>query len=316
MGQKTNSTPEQYVTFTPDGGTNDVVLRLMVQDSLGCWTPQAVKTIPIRVIPTPLIDTDVTAICPNGVGHAGTEPPPNGSWITYMWTIENGFFVDMQGQQSGASSDQYVTFTPGGGTAEVILHLSTMDSLGCWTPQATRTISIATVSAADIASADAFCASTDAQASTPDAGPGATYAWTVANATIVSGADSPVVTFTPDGTGDVTLNVSVSLTTGCVSTGQKIVPVAARPSFDIRVTQGGGYTATNPRVTANTDFQGSYDFCGGSVNLLATVLDPTWTYTWSNGVNGPFQTVSASGTYTLTATVGGLPPVTFSIIAI
>ena len=392
LGNKSMSSSQQSVYFTPDGGTRDIVLHLRAMDSLGCWTNEATKSIPIRTIPAPLIETDVTEICPYGTSNAGVSAPPTGSWQTYAWNIENGVFVDGLGNKSTSSNQPYVTFTPDGGTSYVVVQLFAQDSLGCWTEQTAKIVPIRTITAppintvselcanaqgnasvdgnwqsvqwsitnglfvdpfgatsnsasgaavtftpnggsdpvmlsavvsdtlgcsatasaqvnvaagtpAVIDSANAFCANTDAQASTPDAGAGATYDWDVTNATIVAGEASPVVTFTPTGAGDVTLSVRVDVAGGCISTGQKVVPVNATPSFDIRVTQGGGgYTSTAPRVTSNADFQGSYDFCGGTVNLLSTVLDSSWTYTWSTGANGPFLQVTTSGTYTLTAT--------------
>ncbi|HSS44818.1 MAG TPA: hypothetical protein VLO07_05690, partial [Thermoanaerobaculia bacterium] len=64
-------------------------------------------------------------------------------------------------------------------------------------------------------------------ASVPDAGPGATYSWSITNGTITAGAGTKSITFSSTGAGSITLNVTV--TNGCGSaSGSATVAVNAQ----------------------------------------------------------------------------------------
>jgi large repetitive protein len=109
---------------------------------------------------------------------------------------------------------------------------------------------------------------------------GTTYAWTVTNATIVSGADASRVNYQPNAEAtSVSLDVVVTNPAGCSSSRHFDVPVD-RPL---------------PTITAG----GPTTFCpGGSVTLTAAAPPSGWTVFWSNNASGPSITVSAAGTYT------------------
>jgi hypothetical protein len=87
------------------------------------------------------------------------------------------------------------------------------------------TLTTGTPSAAITAPADACPGSTGNTASVPDAGPGALYAWGIANGTITSGAASRTVAFTAAGPNDVALTASVQSPAGCVGNGNATVPL-------------------------------------------------------------------------------------------
>jgi hypothetical protein len=77
-------------------------------------------------------------------------------------------------------------------------------------------------------------------ASVPDAGPGATYVWTVTNGTITAGQGTRTLTFSAGATGPLNLNVVITNAPGCSATGNLDVPVSA--------TCGNFYTLTPCRV--------------------------------------------------------------------
>lgn len=104
------------------------------------------------------------------------------------------------GLVKGADNALYGVTNRGGlGAAGVVFRLST-----CVPPVAT------------ITAPGSVCASTPGNAaSVPDAGPGATYAWTIGNGTITAGAGTRAITFTAGASGSVSLSVTVTPAGGC-----------------------------------------------------------------------------------------------------
>src|SRR5262249_21149471 len=64
-------------------------------------------------------------------------------------------------------------------------------------------------------------------ASVPDAGPGATYSWTIGNGTILSGAGTSAIVFAASASGNVTLNVTITDANGCSASNSLIITGAA-----------------------------------------------------------------------------------------
>lgn len=113
--------------------------------------------------------------------------------------------------------------------------------------------------------------------------PGATYAWSIANGTIASGATTSAITFTAGTSGSVTLTVTVTSDCGSSASTSAAVPINA-PTATI--------TASGPTT-----------FCqGGGVTLTA---NPGASYLWSNGATSQSITVVTSGSHSVTVTDGG-----------
>ena len=66
------------------------------------------------------------------------------------------------------------------------------------------------------------------QASVSDAGPGATYLWTLTNGTVTAGAGTRSITFTAGPSGEVGIKVAVTNAQGCSSECQNKVPIRYR----------------------------------------------------------------------------------------
>lgn len=66
------------------------------------------------------------------------------------------------------------------------------------------------------------------QASVSDAGPGATYVWTLTNGTVTAGAGTPSITFTAGASGEVGIKVVVTNAQGCSTECDKKVPIRYR----------------------------------------------------------------------------------------
>ncbi len=112
---------------------------------------------------------------------------------------------------------------------------------------------------------------------------GATYAWSIVNGTITSGATTNSITFTAAASGSVTLSVTVTSDCGSTASTSAVVPINA-PTATI--------TASGPTT-----------FCqGGSVTLAA---NSGTSYLWSNGATSPSITVTTAGSYSVTVTDGG-----------
>ncbi len=128
-------------------------------------------------------------------------------------------------------------------------------------------------------------------ASVFDAGPGATYSWSITGGTIDPPGDTRSVSFSPNaGSSTVTLTATVTRGAGCTATASVTVPV-------------------DPTLAAGN----SGAVCaGGTIGLTATTI-PGATYSWTgpNGFTSSLQnptianvTTSAAGTYSVTTTAG------------
>ena len=85
-----------------------------------------------------------------------------------------------------------------------------------------------------ITAADEVCdSSTGNGASVPDAGGGATYAWTVTGGTITGGQGTTSMNYTAGSGASVTVDVTVVGGAGCQSSCQKVVTVNANPDCTI-----------------------------------------------------------------------------------
>ncbi len=143
-----------------------------------------------------------------------------------------------------------------------------------------------------IAAADDVCDGTSGHvASVPDAGIGATYAWTVTGGTITAGAGTNSIIYTATDPSSITIDITVTDGNGCDSTCQKIVNVNANPDCTI--------------TTAST-------VCANATGIVASVPDAGVgaTYDWT--VTGGTIT-AGTGTTSITYTAGAGPSVTIDI---
>ena len=180
------------------------------------------------------------------------------------------------------------------------------DALACATDQVTVTVTstgnsasatlTTTVNPAQgqpITAPASVCASSEGNAaSIPDAGAGATYAWTIAGGTITAGADASSITFAAGTTGVVSLRVIVGQGALCYLSGPTTVAIVAPPT---------------PAIT------GATSLCSGSTLTLTANPANLASYAWArNGVPIPGATqaiyeksdvtVADAGAYTVTAT--------------
>jgi uncharacterized repeat protein (TIGR03803 family) len=134
---------------------------------------------------------------------------------TYAWTGPNGF-------ASSAQNPSIANVTAAAaGTYSV-----TATVAGCTSPAGTTTVTVNAPPSSTITAPASVCASATGQtASVPDAGPGATYAWTITTGTITAGAGTRTITFTAGASGSVALGATVTSAAGCASSSAKAVPI-------------------------------------------------------------------------------------------
>jgi uncharacterized repeat protein (TIGR02543 family) len=133
-----------------------------------------------------------------------------------------------------------------------------------------------------------YANSTGNPASVPNAGGGATYAWTITNGTITAGDGTHSITWRAY-TSQVTIGITVNIS-GCQCTNSVQVPVTTPSSLSVSI-------------------DGNPTFCeGGSTTLTANAAGgaPPYTYDWSGDAPGSYQgneyIASGAGTVAVTVT--------------
>ncbi|HKS22368.1 MAG TPA: LamG-like jellyroll fold domain-containing protein [Thermoanaerobaculia bacterium] len=186
----------------------------------------------------------------------------------YQWFVNNVLI-------NGATSSSYNATTGGSYTVRVTYTNS------CVATSAATVVTVNAPPSAVISAPSSSCANQNVTASVPFTS-GATYNWTVTNATISNGQGSNVLNFTPNGSGAVALTVDITDANGCSASGNATVTI-------------GTFT---PTITPS----GPTTFCsGGSVTLTASAGT---SYAWSNGQTTQSIVVNGPGTFSVTVTNG------------
>lgn len=216
------------------------------RDAAGCTATSSPITVTTSPAPNPAITAPATVAGGSG-GHAASVAEA-GSGTAYAWAITNGMITAGQGTPA-------ITFTAGS-TGTVSLGVTVTSRAGCAASD-TRSVGIdCTPPSATITAPASVCANATGQAaSVPDAGGGATYAWTITNGTITAGAATRAITWTAVATGPVGISVTVQNTAGCTNTGNASVAVNPLPTISgLGVSPGAtpyGRTATITFTVAN-----------------------------------------------------------------
>lgn len=284
------------ISFTAgDSGS----VSLEVQAQLGTCQTQGNLTIPITTPPAATV-TAGAAICAGDsadVAFTLTGAPP----FTLTWS--DGFVQNVAVAGPGVR-----TVTPAATTSYAIT--SVADASGCAGSAAgSGTVTVNPAPLATISgTTDACIAATGLVASVPDAGAGATYAWTITGGTITSGAGTNSITFDAAGAGPVTLGITVTLSTGCSATSSRFVTIAPPPSAAVL---GGGTVCAGAPATIEAALAGVGPFnvtwsdgfvqTGVAASPATRTVTPATTTTYSvTAVSDSRCAGTASGSATVT----------------
>jgi len=136
---------------------------------------------------------------------------------TYAWTGPNGFVSALQNPTIASAT------TAASGTYSV-----TATVAGCTSAAATTSATVNPLPSSVITAPSSICAGATGQtASVPDAGTGATYAWSITNGTITAGSGTRAITFSAGASGSVALGVTVTSASGCASSASASIPISA-----------------------------------------------------------------------------------------
>ena len=280
--------PPDYTFVAGDNGTHTFSVTLT---TTGSQTITATDTVTPSITGT--AGTTVLLICPPGpapFANASNSGPAcagstvnlfsNGSGSVYSWTGPGGFTSSQQNPTGITVAGTYtVTVTdpgPCGGSA-----------------QASTTVVFNPIPSAAITTPATVCAtSAGNSASVASAGAGATYAWSITNGTITSGAGTSSIIYTAGSLGSVHLAVTVTSGAGCSASSTADAAIAPRPTITLPATIN---------VACGTT----------SVNVPYTLTGTgPWSILWSDGItqsgiNSPSSSrnVTVTGSMVLSAIV-------------
>src|SRR5215471_14524256 len=188
---------------------------VIVTNATGCRaSASGIQTVDTSLIPPSPVASSNSAICAGQTLQLMASTVPG---ATYFWTGPNGFNSIQQNPQIPAA-------TPAAsGTYQVVAMIGGCDSA----PAATAVVVHPDPSAAISADTIVCFNSNNNAASVPDAGPGATYSWTIGNGTILSGPGTSSIVFAASGSGNVTLNVTITDANGCSTSNSLVITGAA-----------------------------------------------------------------------------------------
>lgn len=177
-------------------------------------TPARTSAFTVGSIPSPPVAGSNGPVCLGSTLQLTASTVPGG---VYRWTGPNGFVATVQNP-----TIPNVTMAAAG-VYSVYVGVS-----GCISSASTTNVVVRPVPSAAITAPTSACPNTPGFVATvPDAGPGASYAWSISNGTITSGAGTRTVTFSSGYIGLTTLSVTVTDSNGCASASNASVNVAA-----------------------------------------------------------------------------------------
>lgn len=264
----------QYLATKAFLSTSDPSVTPALNDVTACYSAVACST-----PPTPSISTSGSPDICTGASVTLTSSSASGN----QW-YRNGVAI------AGATGITYVASSAAAYTVVVTLK-------GCSSStSAPVNVTINAFPSATITKdASSVCAlSTAHTASVPDAGAGATYSWTLTNATVTSGAGTRSITWTASSTSPVTLSATVTSAFGCTTTGSATVTVIPFPSTPTISTSSTSWCSTGYySIYASATYATSYQWYLNGNPLTGQTYASLYVYN---------PTQANAGTYTVVAT--------------
>jgi C1A family cysteine protease/formylglycine-generating enzyme required for sulfatase activity len=227
-----------------------------------------------NVIVVPVPEVAITAASPVQAGATGlvASVPDAGEGASYLWTVTGGT------APSGILNERTLIYTAG---APGTLTLKCVVTRGGTAVSGTKsiTVQVAPVGAI-LAPSPVTAGATGLAASVPDAGVGATYAWTL-NGNPIATSDCQI-TFTAPAAGMATLGCMVTPSGAPAFYGYKTLTVVPAPAATISVTKttvSRGQTGLTASVLAQTGCTFAWTLTGGTI----TAGQGTRTLTYTAG---------------------------------
>jgi sugar lactone lactonase YvrE len=229
-------------------------------------TPTGSATFTTKSAPTATVSGSTT-VCAGQSTELRADLTGTGPWKV---TWSDGFVES--GIVAGPSCH---VVTPGSTTTYYVTSVSDSICTNAGTGSATITVLAGPAPQVEITTPSPVApGSTGLVASVPDAGAGATYAWTLTHGTITGGQGSRVITYDVGAAGRVVLDVTVAVPAGCTANGSTWTWVGANPSEPLFFSKlagpdGGGGWFDGPVATARFhDSSGVATDAAGNAYLL------------------------------------------------
>jgi gliding motility-associated-like protein len=242
--------------------------------------PPIVSTVTVTSAPTPPAPTasSNSPVCAGSPINLTASPIAG---ATYSWTGPNSFTSSTQNPTIASA------VAANAGTYSV-----TATAAGCTGPAGTTSVVVNPIPSPPVAGSNSPLCSGSTLNLTATTIPGATYSWTGPNGFTSSSQNPSISNVTTAASGTYSVTATVG---GCSST-------FATTAVTINATPAAPVASSNSPICA-----------GATLNLTAsTIAGATYSWTGPNGFSSSTQnpsvsnaTVAASGTYSVTATVGG-----------
>jgi len=260
--------------WSPNGETTQSITvgaagsyGVVVTYGSGCTATAPPVTVTVNPNPTVTI-TGPTATCDAAAVTLDAGP----GFTSYLW-------------QPGNLSGQTITVSPSSTTTYTV---TATNASGCSATD-NHTVAVSSNPVAAITAPTAVCSGTTGHAASVGAVAGATYAWTITNGIITSGAGTTAITFQPTGLANVLLGVTVTAGS-CTATGNATVQVsqAATPSITAPASVNASTSGHAASITPQAGATYAWSITGGSITGPA---------------NGPAITFSSGTTTPITLSV-------------
>ena len=246
--------------------TNSGAATVAVTETVNGCSKSTVLTTVVYASPSPVVSGS-SAVC-TGATHTYSTPQNSGS--SYAWTVLPA------GTQFGGQGTSSITVLWNAATTNASVQVNEMSGNNCGAQSQSKTVTVTQTPAPSISGVQSACIGTQQSYSTT-AVSGNSYAWTVTNATVVSGASASTLVVQLSQAGAVTLSLTESRNS-CSTTATMQIQANALPT---------------PAIT------GAASVCTGAITQYTTQSNQGSSYAWTLSSNGTITQGSTGNAITV-----------------